>query len=93
MSSSLLPELEPTADTSPGIAARASSLNETYGAGETAAHALAGVDVAFTTGRFAAIMGPSGSGKSTLMYLMAAVDVPASGTVIIGDTDVTALSK
>jgi putative ABC transport system ATP-binding protein len=36
-------------------------------------------------------MGPSGSGKSTLMHCMAALDAPTSGTVLIGDTDVTTL--
>ncbi|MDQ7993057.1 MAG: ATP-binding cassette domain-containing protein, partial [Propionicimonas sp.] len=43
----------------------------TYGTGEAAVHALAGVDVGFSRGSFTAIMGPSGSGKSTLMHCLA----------------------
>ena len=93
MSSSLLHDLEPAADAPRDVAARASALTKTYGDGDTAVHALAGVDVAFHAGRFTAVMGPSGSGKSTLMHLMAALDTPTSGTVTIGSTDVTSLSE
>jgi putative ABC transport system ATP-binding protein len=74
------------------VAARATALRKTYGDEDMAVHALAGVDLAFTAGEFTAVMGPSGSGKSTLMHLMAALDTPTSGTVTIGDTDVTGLS-
>jgi putative ABC transport system ATP-binding protein len=49
-------------------AVRATGLRTTYGRDETAVHALAGVDVAFATGEFTAIMGPWGSGKSTLRH-------------------------
>jgi putative ABC transport system ATP-binding protein len=74
------------------VAARATALRKTYGDDDaTAVHALAGVDVAFAAGEFTAVMGPSGSGKSTLMHLMAALDTPTSGTVTIGDIDVTGL--
>ena len=93
MSSSLVHELEPTAAAPRDVAARASALTKTYGTGDTAVNALAGVDVAFRAGQFTAVMGPSGSGKSTLMHLMAALDTPTSGTVTIGSTEVTALSE
>jgi putative ABC transport system ATP-binding protein len=72
-------------------AVRASGLRKTYGSGETAVHALAGVDVAFARGRFTAIMGPSGSGKSTLMHCLAGLDVASAGQVWLGDTELTAL--
>jgi putative ABC transport system ATP-binding protein len=75
------------------VAARATALRKTFGTDDaTAVHALAGVDVAFAAGEFTAVMGPSGSGKSTLMHLMAALDTPTSGTVTIGDIDVTSLT-
>ena len=93
MTSFLLDEPEPATDVPQDVAARASALTKTYGDGETAVHALAGVDVAFHAGQFTAVMGPSGSGKSTLMHLMAALDTPTSGTVTIGSTDVTSLSE
>ena len=72
-------------------AVRATGLRKTYGSGETAVHALAGVDVAFDRGRFTAIMGPSGSGKSTLMHCLAGLDAASDGQVWLGDTELTAL--
>ncbi|GAB4082130.1 ABC transporter ATP-binding protein [Modestobacter muralis] len=72
-------------------AVRATDLRKTYGSGETAVHALAGVDVAFEQGAFTAIMGPSGSGKSTLMHCLAGLDAATSGQVWLGDTELTSL--
>lgn len=75
----------------PPVAASCTDLIKQYGTGTTAVRALDGVSVAFPRGAFTAVMGPSGSGKSTLMHCMAALDTPTSGTVTIGDTDVTTL--
>ena len=72
-------------------AVRATGLRKTHGSGETAVHALSGVDVAFDRGRFTAIMGPSGSGKSTLMHCLAGLDAVTRGEVFIGDTRLTGL--
>ena len=60
-----------------------------YGRGESEVRALDGVSVDFGAGRFTAIMGPSGSGKSTLMHCVAGLDHLTSGTVMIGDTDIS----
>jgi len=68
-------------------AASAVDAVKVYGRGETAVRALDGITVAFTAGRFTAIMGPSGSGKSTLMHCLAGLDRLTSGHVLIGDTD------
>ena len=65
-------------------AIRARRLTKVYGEGETAVHALAGVDLDVGRGEMVAIMGPSGSGKSTLLHLMGALDTPTKGTVSIG---------
>jgi putative ABC transport system ATP-binding protein len=66
-------------------------LRRTYGEGETAVHALAGVTLNFPAGQFTAIMGPSGSGKSTLMHLLAGLDRPTSGTVEIEGQELSKL--
>ncbi|MEX0756133.1 MAG: ABC transporter ATP-binding protein [Actinomycetota bacterium] len=74
-------------------AVRAVDLSKVYGEGDAAVEALRGVNVDFAAGEFTAIMGPSGSGKSTLLHCMAALDVPTTGRVYIGDVDVTTLSE
>lgn len=66
---------------------------KTYGKGDAAVHALAGVTVSFPTGRFTAIMGPSGSGKSTLMQCVAGLDRLTSGEARIGDVELSRLGK
>ncbi len=73
-------------------AARAVQAVKSYGRGEAEVRALDSVDVAFEAGRFTAIMGPSGSGKSTLMHCMAGLDPLSSGTVYVGDVNVTQLN-
>jgi putative ABC transport system ATP-binding protein len=66
-------------------------LRRTYGEGETAVHALAGVTLGFPAAQFTAIMGPSGSGKSTLMHLLAGLDRPTSGSVIVDGAELAGL--
>jgi putative ABC transport system ATP-binding protein len=82
------PSVEPV-QTVTAVAAR--RLERIYGEGETAVHALRGVDLDIDGGRLTAVMGPSGSGKSTLMHLLAALDRPDAGTVEIGGVEVTRL--
>jgi putative ABC transport system ATP-binding protein len=69
----------------------ASGITRIYGEGEAEVHALRGVDVGFPAGRFTAIMGPSGSGKSTLMHILAGLDRPTTGAVVLDDVELTAL--
>ena len=71
------------------VAARAVDAVKVYGKGDTEVRALDGVTVDFATGRFTAIMGPSGSGKSTLMHTLAGLDTLTTGSVWIGDTDIS----
>ncbi|HSB85408.1 MAG TPA: ABC transporter ATP-binding protein [Ilumatobacteraceae bacterium] len=74
-------------------AASARGAIKTYGAGDTTVRALDGVDVDFAAGQFTAIMGPSGSGKSTLMHCMAGLDRLTSGSVTIGDVEITTANE
>ena len=70
----------------------AHDLGRTFGEGDAAVRALDGVSVDFPRGRFTAIMGPSGSGKSTLMHLLAGLDRPTSGRVVVGGVDLSDLN-
>jgi putative ABC transport system ATP-binding protein len=74
------------------FAAEAFNVVKSYGTGETTVYALAGVSVQLLRGQFTAIMGPSGSGKSTLMHCLAGLDNVTSGSVRIGDIELTNLS-
>lgn len=69
------------------------SLVKVYGKGELAFQALKGVSLKITPGESVAIIGKSGSGKSTLMHLMALLDKPTAGTVIIDGQDANKLKK
>src|SRR5512139_539051 len=82
------PTRDPVAPT-PAVAAV--EVTKTYGSGDAAVQALRGVSVGFGKGVFTAIMGPSGSGKSTLMHCLAGLDTVTSGSVLLGDVDLTRL--
>jgi putative ABC transport system ATP-binding protein len=75
------------------VAARAQEATKIYGEGDTAVHALDGVDVEFERQRFTAIMGPSGSGKSTLLHCIAGLDRLTSGEVWLGAIPLGQLSE
>lgn len=64
-------------------AIEAKGLTKIYGKGETAFKALDGVNVKVGLGEVVAIVGKSGSGKSTLMHLLALLDTPTEGDVLI----------
>ncbi|MBZ5590759.1 MAG: ABC transporter ATP-binding protein [Acidobacteriia bacterium] len=54
---------------------------------------LKGIDLEIPRGQFAAIMGPSGSGKSTLLGLLAGLDSPTSGHIVLDGEDITGLEE
>jgi putative ABC transport system ATP-binding protein len=73
-------------------AAQVQNVSKLYGAESNRIAALSGVTIGIERGRFTAVMGPSGSGKSTLMHVLAGLDTVTSGSVWLGDTDITHLS-
>jgi putative ABC transport system ATP-binding protein len=83
----------------PAVEAR--ELTRRYGEGDTAVDALRGVSVAIDPAHLTAVMGPSGSGKSTLMHILAGLDRPTSGEVVLaghalsgmGDDELTQLRR
>jgi putative ABC transport system ATP-binding protein len=68
-------------------------VSRVYRRGADEVHALAGVSLSIERGRFAALMGPSGSGKSTLLNLLAGLDRPSGGEVIVGGQRLNELSE
>jgi putative ABC transport system ATP-binding protein len=68
-------------------------INQVYGTGDAAVHALRGIDLQVRAGDYVAIMGPSGSGKSTLMNLLGCLDVASSGRYLLAGHDVATLDE
>jgi putative ABC transport system ATP-binding protein len=69
----------------------ASGVSRRYGMGEAVVHALRDVSVELERGRFTAVMGPSGSGKSTLLHVLAGLDRPDEGSVLIDGQEIVGL--
>ena len=63
-------------------------LKKQYGTGDTAVHALAGVNLSVENGEFVAIVGTSGSGKSTLLHMLGGLDRATSGKVYVDGKDI-----
>jgi putative ABC transport system ATP-binding protein len=72
---------------------KSKNLKKIYRMGKVDVPAIGGVDADIQEGEYVAIMGPSGSGKSTLLHLLALLDTPTSGTIIIEGTDVSDMSE
>jgi putative ABC transport system ATP-binding protein len=68
-------------------------VTKTYGTGETAVHALRGVDLRVQAGEYVAVMGSSGSGKSTLMNILGCLDVPSRGEYWLDGSNVAGLTE
>ena len=64
-----------------------------YRIGETEIRALDGVSLEVGEGEFTVILGPSGSGKTTLLNVIGALDTSTSGSVRVGDTELSTASQ
>jgi putative ABC transport system ATP-binding protein len=74
-------------------ALRAEGLTRTYGAGETAVHALVDASLELHSGELVVVRGASGSGKTTLLNLLGGLDTPTAGRVQLGEIDLTTASE
>ena len=73
------------------MALKITELRRSFMTAEGELFALDGIDLTINDGEFVAIVGESGSGKTTLLNMLAGLDTPTSGKIILGDTDLTSL--
>jgi putative ABC transport system ATP-binding protein len=71
----------------------ARDLSKEYRSGENRLTVLRDVNFTIAQGAFVAIVGPSGSGKTTLLGLLAGLDTPSRGQVLLDDADLTAMDE
>src|SRR5712691_8837243 len=72
---------------------QASAITKTIDSGTHRVEILRGIDLEVPAGQFVAIMGASGSGKSTLLGLLAGLDAPTTGRIIVDGIDITGLNE
>lgn len=69
------------------------NITKDYGSGEAMSRALDGLSFAMETGEFTAIMGASGSGKTTLLNVIATIDRPSSGSILLEGRDISEMHE
>jgi putative ABC transport system ATP-binding protein len=84
---------QPKPGSDPDAIVAIDEVSRRYGEGDTAVDALRGVSLEIERGRLTAVMGPSGSGKSTLMHILAGLDRPTSGRVVLDGVEITRMSE
>jgi ABC-type lipoprotein export system ATPase subunit len=81
------------AEGAPEAIAGVSGLVKRFGRGRSASRVFEGLDASFRTGRLAAVTGPSGSGKTTLLRVLAGLELPDAGQVLVAGTRVDTLDR
>lgn len=69
------------------------SIQKVYGSKNHTFHALQDVNLTIDKGEFVGIMGPSGAGKTTLLNILATIDQPTSGSVVIGGKNIFTMNE
>ena len=85
------PVVEAPSDTQ--VVAETRSVGKVYGSGAGARAAIDGLDARFHASAMTAVTGPSGSGKTTLLHLLAGLELPTSGEVVVFGLDVASLDR
>lgn len=75
------------------VLATLTGVSKVYRKGKEEVEVLHNLDLEIPKGDFIAIMGPSGSGKTTLLNLLGGLDRPTSGTVVVGDAELSSMSN
>jgi len=76
-----------------GVIVRATDVARVYPTGATVVSALDGVTLEVRRGEFLAVMGPSGSGKSTLLNILAGLERPTRGAIVVDGADLSAMDE
>lgn len=72
---------------------RVTNLTKSFSRGSEKIQVLDNLVLEVPKGQFLALMGPSGSGKTTLLNLIAGLDSPTSGSIVVGDQEIAAMSE
>ena len=72
---------------------RVTNLSKSFSRGAETIKVLDNLNLEVPKGQFLALMGPSGSGKTTLLNLIAGLDSPTSGSIVVGDKDIAKMSE
>ncbi|MHA1636414.1 MAG: ABC transporter ATP-binding protein [Candidatus Thorarchaeota archaeon] len=72
---------------------RCEEVDKEYGKGKNTVAALKNIKLEIAPGEFIAVVGPSGCGKSTLLHVMAGLEQPSSGRILLDGVDVTLISE
>ena len=72
---------------------RVEGVNKEYGRGKNTVAALKDINLEIMPGEFVSVLGPSGCGKSTLLHVMAGLEQPTNGRILLDGVDVTLISE
>lgn len=72
---------------------RIEGVNKEYGKGKNTVAALKDINIEINPGDYVAVVGPSGCGKSTLLHVMAGLEQPTNGRILLDGVDVTLISE